>query len=390
MSNPTIVILSSLHWHSTWQRHQDIASGLAGGGHCVIYVEPVPKRWPGPGEWRRVAGRLRGSAGDAGYCAQEVPEGVTLVSPRLLPDVGAVAQWSNRQFFVGGIAEQIRALSGPGPLVVINYLPLPASLALQQALEPDLAIYDCVADWSSFPLTGNLSAVEDQLLAHSDVVFADSPFLFEKMGRRHACVRQVLPAVHYERFAAAQAQDGVPSGEQSLCVYFGTLGHALDMALLQKVSESYALRLIGPARAPLPNFSPQVELCGMMAHDEVPRHLQDADVLLLPYDSEAPHLKAVIPAKTFECLATGIPTVVAGLTSLGDYAELFYLADSHETFLAGIVAALNEDRARRAPRIDCARANSWAARIAEIEAIITAGLAGELEGTAAAQQIEET
>lgn len=389
MNKPTIIILSSLHWHSTWQRHQDIAGGLAGRGYQVIYVEPVPKRWPGRTEWRRVAGRLRGSSGASGYCVQEVPQGVTLVSPRLLPDVGRAAQWSNRHFFVRRVAQHIRDLCPDGPVVIINYLPLPAALSLQQALQPDLAIYDCVADWSAFPLTTSLAATEERLLAEVDVVFADSPFLFEKMSRRHACVRQVLPAVHYELFAAAQSGHARDEASPPLCLYFGTLGFALDMALLQKVGESYALRLIGPARVPLPAFSERVEICGTVPREAIPDLLQEADVLLLPYDGNAPHLKAVIPAKTFECLATGIPTVVSGLTSLDSYADLFYLADSDEAFLANIETALAEDPGRRAARVSVAQENSWEARITEIDALISAGLAGNLACTAVSRGSED-
>lgn len=389
MNKPTIIILSSLHWHSTWQRHQDIAAGLAGKGYPVIYVEPVPKRWPGRGEWRRIAGRLQGSASAAGFCHQEVPDGVTLVSPRLLPDVGRAGQWANRQLFVQGVARHIRDLCPGGPVIVINYLPLPASLALQQALQPDLAIYDCVADWSSFPLTASLAATEERLLDEVDIVFADSPFLFQKMSRRHSCVRQVLPAVHYDQFAAAQKEHARDGTSPPLCLYFGTLGFALDMELLQTVGESYALRLIGPVRVPLPAFSERVELCGTVPREAIPGLLQEADVLLLPYDGEAPHLKAVIPAKTFECLATGIPTVVTGLTTLDSYADLFYLAESDEAFMANIETALREDPARRAARIAVAQENSWAARIAEIDALISAGLAGDLSGTAVPRRPED-
>ncbi len=79
-------------------------------------------------------------------------------------------------------------------------------------------------------------------------------------------------------------------------------------------------------------------------------------------------MPSVIPAKTFECLATGKPTVVSGLSSLQDYHDLFYLCKTREEFLEALDRAMHEDDpALRERRLQCARENDWSRRIEQLE-----------------------
>lgn len=379
MKKGTVVLISSIHWHSTWQRHQDIAIGLAEAGYQVVFVEPLPKRWPGLKEWQRVWGRLAGSAQLSGSCPQPEHPDVAIVSPKALPDVGTVGRMANRRFFVPELVKRLEGMGVKRPLITINYLPTPASLALQQTLQPDVAIYDCVVDWSTAPFTDSLVDSEAQLLQQADLVFADSPYLFEKMSARHHHVVQVLPAVHLDTFQMAQTrQEGEKNGRLR-CAYFGTLGVSVDTELITAVSHQFPLRLIGPLRTELPNLASTTELCGTVPHHQVPELLQDIDVLLLPY-RKAAHMPAVIPAKTFECLATGKPTIAIGLPSLIDYKDLFYLVNTHDSFLAAIEQTRYESPQLRQKRIQCAAQNSWPQRISQIRNYIDETLSVKTHG----------
>jgi hypothetical protein len=109
-----LVILSSVHWHFTWQRHHEIAARLAGLGYRVTYLEPLPKRWPGPAEWRRVTGRLFGRHVAAGLLRQRVPPGVNLANALTLPDVGGATRWLNRSFATPRAATRLGGGGGGG------------------------------------------------------------------------------------------------------------------------------------------------------------------------------------------------------------------------------------------------------------------------------------
>lgn len=365
----TIVMISSVHWHITWQRHQAIAAGLAKRGYNVEFIEPLPKRWPKTAEINRVMGRLLGHSREAGLVVQEIPAGVSVISPPLLPDKGWIAQTINRKVFIPGIIKSLFERCKNPPVITINYLPIMASLTLQQGLKPDLAIYDCVIDWKNDPYAQGADVIERRLVESVDLVFTDSPALFERMSDLHPNVKQVLPAVNIDVFNRSIFSTVASDRTQPTCGYFGGIGASLDVDLLREISHLYRLKLIGPLRISLEGFSTNTEYCGAVAHDQIPALIKDVDVLLLAY-RDAPHMRSVIPAKTFECLASGIPTVTSGLISLDQFADLFYICQSRDEFLKAIEQALNEDPSLRERRMLCAERNSWTQRIDEIEEYI--------------------
>lgn len=359
----TAIIIAMVHWHYTWQSQHNMASGLAERGYHVVFVEPMPKRWPGVHEFGRVWGRLTGNSVAAGFCRQPLVSGVELVSPRLLPDTGSFTRGLNRRFFVPGLAAELKRTAN-SPLIVINYLPISASLALMEALDPDAKIYHCVNDWRVDPYAP-ARAIEAELVAAVDMVWADSPVNFARTSKMTENVIRLPHGVNIDLFAQAR-REPEPSPSRPLCAYFGTIGVSTDIDLLRAVSHRFPLRLIGPIRTDLEGFAESTEIIGPVAHERIPDLLRDVDVLLLPY-IHSPHNDSVMPAKLFECLATGKPTIACGLKTLYDYADLFYIREAPEEFLAAIAEAVHEPVEYRSPRIACAEAHSYAQRMTKIE-----------------------
>ena len=96
-----------------------------------------------------------------------------------------------------------------------------------------------------------------------------------------------------------------------------------------------------------------------------------ADVLLLPYALND-YTRSVLPAKIYECLATGRPIVAAPLPELvEDFgAELEFAAASDE-WVPAIERAAAADQAEARPRkIQLAQANTWAARYVRIRELM--------------------
>lgn len=375
-----LVVLSSVHWHFTWQRHHELSTRLAQRGYRVTYCEPIPKRWPGMGEFGRVWGRLRGRHEAAGLLRQRISPGVTLHGATAVPDTGRLTRWLNRRFFIPRAADRLATELG-SPLVVLNYLPLAASIDLQQRLRPDLVIYDCVWDWPHDPYSRPGVVREEELVATADLVFADSPYLLERMQQQHARVECVLPAVDYELYAPARAGTGSKAGSSSgraRCAYFGAVGANIDLELLARLSREFELRIIGPVQENLERLAAGTEIVGSVPQRELPALLADVDVLVLPY-REAAHSAGVIPAKTFECLATGKPTVAKGLPSLEQFGEQFYLRADADSFVAAVGEALAERPAVRQARLELAERNSWQLRTAQVDALIRHGLEAKVQ-----------
>jgi glycosyltransferase involved in cell wall biosynthesis len=177
-------------------------------------------------------------------------------------------------------------------------------------------------------------------------------------------VIRLYTAVNYELFAPARRNT---QNAQRLCVYFGTLSREHnDYDLLRKVSQQFALRLIGLIKDPIHGFSPNTQVVGPVSIDELPAKLSDADVVLLPYKTSR-HIESVIPAKTFQCLATGKPIISTGLTKMDWLSEVIYFCKNHEEFLKAIDATRDEPPSLREARLAVAQANSWKSRIDELE-----------------------
>jgi len=362
----TIILISSVHWHFTWQRHHHFASGLAGLGDSVFFVEPLPKRWPGRHDVQRAWGRITGDS-QAGLCPQNSRDGVTVVSPRLLPDAGAVSRWINRNFFVPRLALALRQSLPPGPIVILNYLPTRASLALQKALSADLCIYDCAWDWSRDPYSRGLERVERELVAQADLILTDSPHNTERMRQLHATVAPIPHGVDFELFSAAGEPREAP--KEPLCAYFGDLGTNVDLDLLREVSQRYPLRIVGPMRWKPRGFAGRTVFTGPVPYERVAEHLRDADVLLLPYRTD-PDMAGVLPVKVMECLATGKPTIATRLPGLDEFRELFYLCEGKADYLGTIASARDEEPSLRQARQDLARSRTWSTIVAQVEDLI--------------------
>jgi len=367
--NRTVVIISSVAWHFSWQRHHDIAQGLADRGYQLIFVDPLPKRFPGRLEWKRVLGRLMGSGVMAGKYPQDLPRNISLISPVTLPDIGLLFYWINRVLFIPFLKARIERISSH-PISVINYLPTITSLYLQNVLGPEISIYDCTVDWQQLPSAKGTLIVEEAMIQQADYVLADSPYLFEKLKIFRPDSHLVLPAVHFDDFEIIRNDRRARTGEIK-CVYFGGIRSEIDLKLLADISRLFNLRIIGPIEIPIDGLFEDAELIGPITYSQLPEYLIDTDVILLPYDKQIPNVRAIIPAKTFQCLATGKPTVVYGLENLEMFKEYFSIAESYDDCLAKIRSSVvNDTIEKRNQRLAVAKSNDWEKRIDFLNALL--------------------
>ncbi|HRO24007.1 MAG TPA: glycosyltransferase [Promineifilum sp.] len=374
MTKGTVVIIAVVHWHFTWQSQHNMASEMARLGYRVLFIEPLPKRWPRISEFSRVLGRLSGNNIAAGLCQQPLVPGVELVSPHLLPDTGHITRGINRRVFVPTISNRLKQDLNR-PLIIINYLPTSASLALMEALQPDASFYHCINDWSNDPYAP-AHEFEERLATSVDMVWADSPVNIARTSRMSPNVVPLPHGVNIDLFRNAGHRPGI-SPKSPRCVYFGSIREGLDFDLLRAISHRFPLRLIGPVRASLNGFSKETEVVGPVPQEEIPKLLHDADVLLLPY-AHTVHNKGIMPAKLFECLATGIPIVAAGLETVYDFADLIYIRETHDTFLDAIEESVREPEELQYKRIALAEQYSYARRTIKIESYINQALSHTL------------
>jgi glycosyltransferase involved in cell wall biosynthesis len=299
---------------------------------------------------------------------------LTVYSPLVAPPTRKAFRRINRRLFVPKIVRDLRKLVGRAP-VVIAFPPTQTTLDLVSGLEPRLTWYHCVFNYEEFPgAPADMGETERQLLRAADTVTVDSGFLQEKHRKVRPDMVRIESGVDFELFR--QADTGPLKSPVKTLYYFGTADETrFDFDLVRKVAEAgFIVRMLGTLTKPSFATISGVEYLGRVPHKALPKHLRDADALIIPYKITT-FSKGTFPAKTYESLATGKPVVATPLPDLKRLGEHVYLGDGAEEFI-GILQRLHESEApeRRRTRIELARENSWEARFAKFEEILWGNL----------------
>lgn len=374
MGRPPVVVLSGVRWDFLWQRHQTVATLFARAGYPTVFCETTGLANPGPDRstFRKVAARLRGSGS-----VRSVPgDGPDVYSPLVLPPTARVFRGINRKVLLPRVARDLRGTSGGAP-VVVAYPPTRTTLDLLETLEPRLVLYDRADDYRHFPgVPKDVVATERELLARADLVSCTSTPLLEDARRLRSDAFLSGPAVDYDRFAGLQ--DPRPATPPRTVCFFGHAGRErVDFDALRAVARAgFRVRLVGGLDRASGGLlgEPNVEYVGEVAHADLPAALAGVDAFVLPYKTNG-LTRAISPAKTYECLATGRPVVAAPLPALKELAGDVYLANEPGEYVE-ILRHLGdtETEGRIRARVRLARENSWDARFAELEGAVLRAL----------------
>lgn len=371
---PPVIVLSGIRWDFLWQRHQILATLFARAGYPTIYVETTGLRNPSfdPGTARIVFRRIF-RAGSKGRKApgNSVPN-LTVYSPLVAPPTWKVFRRLNRTVFVPRVARDLkRLLNGVSP-AVIAYPPTSTTLDLLSSLAPRRLLYDCVLNYEHFPdAPRDIAETEKILLQQADAITVDSGFLLEKHRHTRPDAVQVGSGVDHKLFEQARTTKPLRRPVCTVC-FFGTMDeNRFDFDLVGELAEEgYRIRLLGLLSRLGFARMPGVEYRGEVSHRELPRHLTEADALIIPYKINA-FSKGTFPAKIFECLATGKPTIATPLPDLVPFGDLLYLAKDAQGFVDALERLPNlETETQVEARVELARKNSWEARFDAIEKVL--------------------
>jgi glycosyltransferase involved in cell wall biosynthesis len=362
LSGAQVLILSSIEWNAAWQRHQIFASQFASAGHEVFFVENTGLRQPGWRDLSRIWNRARRLCSPR--AARPAVPRLHVVTPMILPPAGTAFRRLNAALFVPRLLARLSALGlRPSP-VVIAYLPNAATLDILDRLSPALIVYDCVDNFHGAPGTpSDLVQSEQGLLDRCDLVLTTSHTLYADKVRRHPRVRELHHGASPDFFIPLQSGRNY----RRLC-YYGTIWRALDYASLRALAEAgFEVTLIGPQKDPPPPLPAGVSLQPPLDHRLLPKALGGQDVLLLPYaDNE--YNRGVLPAKIYECLATGLPVVASPLPALAAMGDALYTAKAPEEWVATVRSLPRTESAqRRQARIRLAQEHSHAQCFARLQ-----------------------
>jgi len=362
LGNSDVIILSKIEWN--WQRqllHQ-LSFWLAQCARNVIFIENFPKRLPRFYELNRVLMRIlyHGRPRAIKYQDSLIQKNnIFIITPFSFPPVNFIFNLLNRRFFFPVLIRRIKKDYNLNQTIIFCFLPTQASLDFIELFKPKLLIYYCVSNFIADPLSPkDIVQTEFRVLKEADMVVCDSDFLYQSKREIRDDIVQVLPAVDFALFN--QSDNGMVTGPIKRVCYFGGINNIrIDFQIIDSIaSDNIEVRLIGPIRDCIPELPKNVKIFGMVEYKNLPHYLKDCDCLILPYKVNE-FTKGVIPAKLFECFATGKPVIATALPDLLLYRDVINIASTPKEFI-NIIKNINlyETKDKYEKRIKIAKEHS--------------------------------
>jgi glycosyltransferase involved in cell wall biosynthesis len=366
---PKTLVISNIAWDFVWQRHQTLAS-LFAQDDDVVFIEVPGIRRVGWRDLGRLLARFR--ALREAEVRTAVPPGLKVVRPFLLPATNRCFGAINRRLIRRSIAREPQLAAGVD--LILNYSPSRSARELIANVRHSRLIYDCTDDWLAVQgIPSFLPTDECALLAQADLTLVPSRALVERKRQHARRIERVPHGALVERFLSKPRIR--TKNEPVTLLYYGHL-HAqhFDFAAIDELARArpaWKVVLVGPTKTPHA-FPANVRVVPQQPHEKLLAYVSAADALLLPYKLND-YTRAVLPAKIYECLATGRPIIAAPLPELvADFSDYLCLVEGQGLWSDAAERGIAVDTAEaQAARVELAQRNSWQSRYASIRELIS-------------------
>lgn len=350
-----VIIFSTADWDNPfWTNKQHMAKVFEQNGYRVIYVDSLGLRKPTlhTKDMGRIFRRLKGLFKPY----QKVSEGIWRVSPFVLPfhHISAIVKFNT--WYLSFLVKFLGFWLGFRQPLVWSYSP--ASARVVDYFKENKIVYHCVDDIAASPgMDANtLNAMEAELTKKADVVFVTAPALVDKLKPFNDRVFFFNNVADFEHFSQARENKfAEPSALQKFAkpriLFIGAISdYKVDFELIEfcaKARSDWQWVMIGEVGEGQPGSgvgrlmeSDNVHFLGSKAYEELPSYLQYCDVAVIPARLNQ-YTKSMFPMKFFEYLSAGKQVVLTNLSSVSDYQELCFIADSAELFLEHLGSVLD-------------------------------------------------
>ena len=361
---------------------------FAKAGNRVIFVNSISMGLPSLGNkdlLPRIARKLRSYA----RLARSTPEGVTVVSPAVIPFFGSrVARAANRRLLamqIGRLAKQ-RGLSRP-----ILWIAIPTAADLIGEFDEELVIYQ-VSDKYDANLMDHatdlatITKLHERAIDKADIVLYSGRKLLAEAehGReRSFLLEQAVDFDHWAQVGAGNLEiaEAVARIPRPRLGYFGAIEPWLvDQDLIKRACRErpdWQWVFIGnKSRGVEIESLPNTVFLPPVPYLELPRYAAGFDVCVLPWDTAHSFTSYGSAIKVREYLATGKPVVISPLPEYEAMADVLRIARSHDDWFRLMEEALNEkDPAAAQARQTAVASGTWDARAEWVSGLIERTLA---------------
>jgi len=326
-----VVIMAELDWAGLYSQSQVFAKGFAVKGHRVFYINRTLQRWP---RLRHLITRLMPSPSLGVTDTTFIPANITVINLWIGPPVLWLRFLNNWL-----IKSQMKKYHISKPFF-ITYVPTYNSIDLANFLQVKQTTYVCYHNFDADVVVRDLLSSEMQIIKSADLLFADSRFLIKRLldisGGKN--VYPSPPGVHFDIFKNAFRGDETISLKR-ICFYGGAGPH-LDIELYNSLCDSFEvifIAVVNPSiRSILDN---RIIIIDPVPNNQLSDLLKSMDILTILY-KRSDYIDAVLPAKFFECIATGKPLLVSGLIEAGYYSNYVYETNNNPGYTLKLIQSL--------------------------------------------------
>jgi len=346
--NIDLICFSHLRWNFVYQRPQHLMNRFAKEQRVFFVEEPI---YDAPSQFNEIY--------------EDPVSKICIVTPHLT-STNEDANEALRHLLNIFMAEMIIT-----DFIAWYYTPM--ALAFSDHLDPELTVYDCTNDLSSFKsIAPTLQEWEERLFKKADIVFTAGAYLYEVKKDQHENIHPFPGGIDIDHFK--QARDLIKEPDDQLAIprprigFFGVIDERFNIDLLEAVAEKrtdWHFVMVGPTERIDPVIlpkEPNIHFTGIKDYKELPAYLAGWNVAMIPFQLNET-TKYISPTKTPEFLAAGTPVVS---TSIHDivypYGEKKFvrIADTPDEFVCAIEELLKFEKMEWIKEVDTFLATrSW-------------------------------
>ncbi len=361
---------------------------FAKAGNRVIFVNSISMGLPGLRNkdlLPRVARKLRSYA----RLARPTPEGVTVVSPAVIPFFGTRAARSvNRKL----LALQIGRLARRGGLTrPILWIAIPTAADMTGQFNERLVIYQVSDKYDANLMDhatdlGTIRTLHERAIDNADLVFYSGQKLLAEADRgrkKSFLLEQAVDFDHWSQVGAGRLEiaEAVARIPRPRLGYFGAIEPWLvDQELITRAARErpdWQWIFIGnKSRGVEIEALPNTHFLPPVPYQELPLYAAGFDVCVLPWDTAHSFTSYGSAIKVREYLATGKPVVISPLPEYEAMCDVLRIARSHDDWFRLVGEALQEnDPTQARARQVAVSGGTWDARAEWVSSLIESTLA---------------
>jgi glycosyltransferase involved in cell wall biosynthesis len=379
-----------------WYHHPHSKNHLmrrfARAGNNVIFVNSISMGMVSLGHkdfFPRIARKLRSYS----KLARQTEEGITVVSPAVVPFFGSSAARAVNQRLlqaqVGTLARR-RGLARP-----ILWIAIPTAVEMVGRLNESLVVYHVSDKYDANTMDhavdpALIRRLHERAIASADIILYSSRKLLDEamLGReRSHLLEQAVDFEHWARVGDLPIPSELASIPGPRIGYFGAIESWLvDQELIKRAERerpSWQWIFIGNKSRGLEiEALPNTHFLPPVAYDDLPNYAAGFDVCVLPWDTDKAFTSYGSAIKVREYLATGKPVVISPLPEYEPMRDVLRIARSQEDFLTLVDDALRENDPEASRRRQAAvKDGTWDARAEWVSGLIEKALAVKDEQT---------